>query len=61
MFQKKQKNDYIEEIIIKEKNASRANKLMNILTEKWSENPNNYRLLSKISDPMERRIKNVIM
>jgi hypothetical protein len=61
MYQKKQKNDYIEDIIIKEKSASRANKLMNMLSEKWSENPNNYRLLSKISDSMERRIKNVIV
>ena len=61
MYQKKQKNDYIENIIIKEQSASRANKLMNILSEKWSENPNNYRLLSKINEPMERRIKNVIV
>lgn len=61
LYQKQQKNDYIDQIIITEKNASHANKLMNLLSEKWSENPNNYRLLSKISDPMERRIKNVIM
>lgn len=43
-----------------ENNACKTNNVYQLLSKKWSEQSNAYRLLSNIDDNMERRIKAVI-
>lgn len=43
-----------------ENNACKTNNVHQLLTEKWSENRAAYRVLTKITEQRERRIKSII-
>jgi hypothetical protein len=60
------KQEDIEEALLKrfleyETNACHATNLHRLLTKRWNESPNSYRICSKITPRKERRIKDIIV
>ncbi len=61
----KKKEEHQEELLKKfienEPNACHANNLYRLLTKKWHENTNSYKICSKINAKNEKRIKDILV
>ena len=51
----------LQKFIDNEKNACHANNLYRLLTKKWSEEPNAYKIVSKLTAAQEKRVKEILV
>ena len=51
----------LKKFLENEPNACHASNLYRLLTKKWTEEPNAYKICSKISPKKEKRIKEILL
>lgn len=51
----------LQKFISNEPNACHASNLYRLLTKKWNENPNSYKICSKLTPKKQKRIKEILV